>query len=409
MKPRSMTWGLCLSLLAIPLAVQCASTLPESVRASRREPISSTASSRLSTTRTVHGRPPAASRHKTGGNLGSSEADLKTSPGKEAFVRLARQLFGELRKGIQAELEARIQRELGPPSPLQTETVYLEALDAQGKPVEAPVEVQTRELRSLSLPANVAKIRALMGLEDLTLAMYDGLPPRLNAQESKGFLRVYEGADAQAIAMEAKVIIDLKGGEWRTTGGRQTAANAIAIRGLDLDEGLKQNANQTYDDTMYLVVESSSGNLTVFECRMTTESSSKDRGVGRLSSKQVTYVRGLHRGKDPAYRLKTGGAEGTRKGLEGEYRITGANIHSAYSKQTITSRTLLSPNVSLGCQVVAAGKDTFEKHLVLPLDHVNVKEFPYTIVSGEEMTLFKTFLEENGRRSVLVHAIPRES
>jgi hypothetical protein len=176
---------------------------------------------------------------------------------------------------------------------------------------------------------------------------------------------------------------------------------------LDLKRGLVANSNERYDDTLYVVLEAFEAAPEVYEYRMTTESSSDEKGVGRLKSLQVTYVRGLHRRKDPAYRLKGNVAEGTREGLEGTYDIVGANIHSAYSKRPIDGDTPLKPNVSLGCQVVAASKSAFEKSLVFPLDKKGVKQFPYTIVDGAELALFNQTLLEHQQHSVLVHRLPR--
>ena len=91
---------------------------------------------------------------------------------------------------------------------------------------------------------------------------------------------------------------------------------------------LKENWNKTYDDTMYLVLRRLRP-AEVYEYRMTTESSSESKG-GPPESKQVTYVRGKHRGTDPGYRLQGGRpARGSGSRRTTNHR---ANIHSAYSK-----------------------------------------------------------------------------
>jgi len=234
------------------------------------------------------------------------------------------------------------------------------------------------------------------------------VPSTIAPAESEDFRRIYTGDAASAIGMEAKLLVTLKGGEWLEPEREGRVANAVAVRGLDLTRGLVSNSNKTYDDTMYVVLEEPGGEAEVYEYRMTTESSSSEPGVGRLSSKQVTYVRGLHRGKDPAYRLKGNYAEGTRRGQKGTHRIVGANMHSAYSRRPINSETPLSPKVSLGCQVVAAGKRAFERSLVSFLDSKGIKQFPYTIVDGEELALLDRALIEKRRESVLVRRVPRE-
>lgn len=335
------------------------------------------------------------------------ERSADTAQEKDAWRQRAHELVALFRKRIHEDLMARIEQDFGVNAPLQSETVSLEALDEHGRTVEVPVSVETRELRSLTLPANRAKMHALMGEEDLTLALYSGAPATIAPQESKGFMRAYTGEEAEALAMEAKLVITLKGGEWVESGGAGTVANAIAIRGLDMDQGLHDNTNKRYDDTMFVIVEDSGGTYSAYEYRMTTESSSERRGVGRLDSKQVIYVRGLHRGVDPAYKLKGGAAEGTRVQMEGDFKIVGANVHSAYSKRPITSDTPLKENVSLGCQVVAASKPDFEKSMVYTLDKLGVKEFPYTIVDEEELAFLDQSLQEKGKRSLLVHAVSR--
>jgi hypothetical protein len=207
--------------------------------------------------------------------------------------------------------------------------------------------------------------------------------------------------------MEARLLVTLKGGEWSAPQAEQRGANAVAVRGLDMDRGLIANSNKTYDDTMYVILEGGETGTEVYEYRLTTESSDERRGVGRLDAKQVQYVRGLHKGKDPGYRLKTNAAEGSRQGLEGTFQIVGANIHSAYARQPIDSATPLKPNVSLGCQVVASGKRAFEQTLVFVLDKKGIQTFPYTIVNGEELAALDAALQQSRRRSVLVHLVSR--
>jgi len=325
----------------------------------------------------------------------------------DEFKARARALAQELRARIQAELARVIERELGPVQALQLDTISLEALDRRGRTIQVPVTIQARPLRMLMDPTNLPKTDAIVGTGNLALALYDELPEEAPPADSEVFWRKYEGDAARAIEAEARLLVALKGGAWAEPAEARGVANAVAIRGLDFDKGLLSNGNRTYDDTMYLVLHSAGQDPEVYEYRMTTESSSPQRGVGRLDSKQVTYVRGLHRGKDPAYKLKEAAAEGTRTGLEGTYKITGANIHSAYAKRIIDSSTPLSPKVSLGCQVVAAGKKPFEKSLVFLLDEKGIKEFPYTIVDGDELTVLDHALLQHQHQSVLVHAIPR--
>lgn len=318
-------------------------------------------------------------------------------------------LLDALRRRVEAQVQELITREFGAPAPLERESVMLQALDKRGKPIETLIEVEARPLRALNVDAYAPRMRAVMGEDDLTLALYDVLPLAVEpAGEPEGYLRIYAGEDAQALATEAKLIVLMKGGEWREPVGSGAVANAIAVRGLDLDIGLKDNGNMTYDDTMYLIIETPGKETEVHEFRMTTESSSSRKGVGRLNSMQVIYVRGLHRGKDPAYKLKGDAADGTREGMEGAYRILGANVHSAYSRRPIDSTTPLSPNVSLGCQVVAASKRDFERRVVALLDGKGIKEFPYTIIDGEEVELLNDALANRGKHSLLVGGIPRD-
>jgi len=321
--------------------------------------------------------------------------------------RRGRELFGEVRAQIQADFRRTVEREFGPMQALREEQVMLEAVDEHGVKTEVPVLVETRPLRSLTVPQNRAKAYRMLGTDDLAWTLYEGIPRPVSPAESKGFRRIYTGEAASAVAMEAKLLVTLKGGEWVEPNGRGRVANAVAVRGLDLDRGLQTNGNKTYDDTMYVVAEDRDGGTEVYEYRMTTESSSEERGVGRLDSRQVTYVRGLHRGKDPAYRLKGNVAEGTRRGLEGKHSITGANVHSAYTRRTITSETPLSPRVSLGCQVVAASKSAFEQSLVFFLDKKGIKQFPYTIVDGKELAVLDKALRDSQKASVLAHGVPR--
>lgn len=321
--------------------------------------------------------------------------------------RTGQDFLREIREQIQADFRRFVERELGPMQGLQMERVLLEAVDERGVKTNVPVMVETRPLRSLTAPTYAKKAYSMLGTEGLAWTLYEGIPSPVSPAESKGFRRVYTGEAASAVAMEAKLLVTLKGGEWLEPNGRARVANAVAVRGLDLDRGLKTNGNKTYDDTMYVIVEARDGDTEVYEYRMTTESSSEEHGVGRLDSRQVTYVRGLHRGKDPAYRLKGNIAEGTRRGLEGKHTIVGANVHSAYTRRIITSETPLSANVSLGCQVVAASKSAFEQSLVFFLDKKGIKEFPYTIVDGKELALLDRALRDSQKASVLAHGVPR--
>jgi hypothetical protein len=320
----------------------------------------------------------------------------------------ARVIAEQIRERVLTRLQEAIQQNMGPMQALQWETVPLEAVDRKGNIVDIPMNIPTRPLRTLTIPDNTMKTNYIVGSTDnLALTLYDNLPREVEPEETAIFERAYVGEDARAVEAEARLLVSLKGGEWVEPTDGERVANAVAIRGLDLDEGLKPNGNKTYDDTMYLVITEPGHEVEAYEYRMTTESSSTQRGVGRLDSKQVWYVRGLHRGKDPAYRLKGSVAEGTRAGLAGSYQIAGANIHSAYSRRTIDSETPLSPNVSLGCQVIAAGKTQFEKSMVKVLDAKSIKEFPYTIVDGEELSVLDNALAQRQRQSILVHGVPR--
>ncbi len=330
--------------------------------------------------------------------------------GAEALAdlrRTGRAMMGDIRKLIRAELVNVVEREFGPQRALQVDRILLQAMDKKGRVIEIPMDVETRPLRYLADPANAPKTQTVLAPDSFALALYEDLPRPIAPKESKVFRRIYTGDAADAIGMEAKLLVTLKGGEWAEPEGEERAANAVAVRGLDLDRGLLDNGNKTYDDTMYIIVEQSGGESEVYEYRMTTESSSEKEGVGRLDSKQVKYVRGLHRGKDPAYRLKGNQAEGTRLGRKGKHKIVGANMHSAYTKRTITSETPLSPNVSLGCQVVAASKSAFEESLVSFLDKKGVNEFLYTIIDGEELAVLDRALLQNKRWSVLMHGVAR--
>lgn len=326
---------------------------------------------------------------------------------QEKLNERARILAKALSNRMGIDFQERVYQMFGAPAPLQDETVMLEAVDEKGNVTEVPVVVQTRELRSLTDRDVAQKALRLVGEEKLATEFYREVPEPVKAEAENTFQRVYGEVDATAIAMEMRLIVALKGGEWAEPEGNKPAANAIAVRGLDFKKGLQENSNRTYDDTMYLVVEKASASPEAFEYRMTTESSSEDKGVGRLNSKQVVYVRGKHRGTDPAYRLLGNAAPGTRVGLKGEYQITGANIHSAYSRRPIDSETPLKANVSLGCQVVAASKTDFEKAMVKELDQRGVKQFPYTIVDDAELREFNRILKSEGAESVLVYTVAR--
>ena len=394
-----------LVLLLLPLLTQCASTRPEKKEEPPPPPLplADMSLEELRQEILVYLEGHLAS---PGTETAPGDASGKAAS-RDALRKRAQELLAIFRKRVHSDMMARIERDFGLNAPLRSESVQLEAEDEHGRIVEVPVSVETRELRSLTLPSNRAKMHALMGEEDLTLALYSGAPETIAPRESKGFMRAYAGEEASALAMEAKLVITLKGGEWVESDGSGTVANAIAVRGLDMDQGLHDNTNKRYDDTMFVIVEDAQGTFSAYEYRMTTESSSEKRGVGRLDSKQVIYVRGLHRGVDPAYKLKGGAAEGTRVQMEGDFKILGANVHSAYSRRPITSETPLKENVSLGCQVVAASKSDFEKSMVYALDKLGVKEFPYTIVDEEELAFLDESLQEKGKRSLLVHAVSR--
>ncbi len=345
--------------------------------------------------------------------LTKSDNEEKPAKGKSAesrddrLKRRIREITDEIQRRLLIGLQRYVDQKLGPQRPIELDTVPLEAVDKKGKVTEVPISVRMRPLRLLTEPEIAESTSEVLSAENFTLALYENFPPIVIPEDDEGFWRVYQDENARAIKTEVQLLVALKGGDWMETDGTRTVANAVAVRGLDLKLGLKPNGNQTYDDTLYVVIDGPDSITEVLEYRMTTESSSVRRGVGRLDSKQVTYVRGLHRGKDPGYKLKEESAPGTRVGLEGTFTIAGANIHSAYAKREIDSTTPLSPNVSLGCQVVAAGKKPFEQALVSVLDKKGVKEFLYTIVDGTELSILDTALAEKSKRSILVHGIPR--
>lgn len=262
-------------------------------------------------------------------------------------------------------------------------------------------------MRSLTDPRVKPKAQRLLSEDDLALELYAHVPEPIRSKDQALNMRVYTGEDAAAIAMEARLIVSLKGGEWAEAETGQPVANTIAVRGLDLTRGLIENSNKTYDDTVYVVIELRDATPEVYEFRMTTESSNPRKGVGRLDSRQVYYRRGLHKGKDPAFRLVGNAAPGTRSGMQGQFEITGANIHSAYTRRPIDSATPLSPNVSLGCQVIAASKAEFERRFIALFDRNEIREFPYTIVEDTELAELDRILREESASSVLVEAVPR--
>lgn len=335
------------------------------------------------------------------------DKDAKLTP--EELKERAREVLRSLRDRLFVQLQEVVQNELGAMQAIETETVVLDALDKRGRLVQIPQAIPARPLRMLTAPETAAKTGTILAIGSPALALYDEIPSDMEPETTKGFLRQYTGDAAAAIETEAKLLVTLKGGEWVEPTTEAPVANVIAVRGLDLDRGLGENGNQRYDDTMYVIVRSPTGDVEVYEYRMTTESSSSKKGVGRLSSKQVWYLRGKHKKRDPAYQLKGGSAEGTRVGQEGSYRILGANIHSAYSRRPITSETPLPENVSLGCQVVAAGKSDFEKELVKMLDKLGITAFPYTIIEDAEIGVLEAALAKNQKQSVLADALPRKS
>lgn len=315
----------------------------------------------------------------------------------------------ELRARIHQALSENIAQQMGMPPKPRDETVKLEAIDEAGNPTEVQFTTTVRPLRSLTEAAVARSTSSLLETDGIALRLYNDIPDPLKPTDALLFRRHYVREAAEAIAMEARLIIELKGGLWNTEFVDGVAANALAIRGLDLDRGLSENSNRTYDDTLYMILEYQDNPTEVYEYRMTTESSSTEKGVGRLQSRQVIYIRGLHRGKDPAFRLEGNAAKGTRLGSEGVYDITGANIHSAYTSRIINSDTPLSPNVSLGCQVIAASKTDFEENMITLLDSKRVARFPYTIVGNDEIQYLDQLLREKGKTSVLVRALPRKA
>jgi hypothetical protein len=319
----------------------------------------------------------------------------------------ARKVVAAVREWLEEEFRKSLNAKFGVSEPLQEETVMLEAVSTDGVVTEVPVVVKTRRLRSLTDPDLAPVALGILGEDNFAIELYANVPDPIAPNRTAYNQRVYSGDAADAIAMEAKLIVTLKGGEWTSTPDEEIATNAIAIRGLDLEMGLSVNTNKTYDDTLYVVMERSNEPTEVHEFRMTTESSNSREGVGRLDSKQVYYRRGLHKGVDFAYRLVGEAALGTRAGLEGEYQITGANIHSAYTSRRIDSTTPLSPNVSLGCQVIAMSKGEFEENFVGLLDGKDVQRFSYTIVEGTEIAEFDRILRSHTTSSILVRALPR--
>ena len=339
-----------------------------------------------------------------------AERDRRVAAGEPVGLPRLQAEIAKLRQDfnarVQEDFKNQVEQELGI-APEREETVTLEAIDADGNTVEIPYTTNVRPLRNLTDARVRRGAQSLMDTDSLALDLYDIVPEPIVFDDRIPFRRHYTGEHARAIAMEARLIVELKGGEWAEPppGGR--VANAIAVRGLDLDIGFKENTNQRYDDTMYIVIDYADGASETYEYRMTTESSSNERGVGRLHSRQVTYVRGLHRGKDPAFRLKGNSARGSRVGREGEFDIVGANIHSAYSRRPITSESPLPNNVSLGCQVIAAGKADFETSFIQLLDAKGIKQFLYTIVANGEVEVFNELVTNGGQQSVLIDRLPR--
>lgn len=353
----------------------------------------------------------AAPQSKKNARGAGKTSGARQSPGtlEDRLQQRAREIGERIRERVFAELYRLIDAKLGPPLPSESETIQLDATDKRGTIFQVPVTVRMRPLRLLTDPATAEQTASILDVGEIAVTLYDNLPDPVKPMDDEGFWRMYAADDAEAIKSEAKLLVSFKGGEWREPNSTHAVANVVAVRGLDLDLGLKPNGNKTYDDTMYVIVDAPSKNTEVYEFRMTTESSSTNRGVGRLDSKQVTYVRGLHRGKDPAYRLRDDSAPGTRSGIEGTVAILGANIHSAYAKRAIDSATPLAPNVSLGCQVIASSKKAFEQALIQQLDKKGIKEFPYTIIDGDELLVFERALERKAKRSVLAYGIARDA
>lgn len=331
----------------------------------------------------------------------------RSTAGDPSLAERAREIIAAIRKEVENDYQNKLNSMFGVPEPLIDETVELEAVDENGDVAEVPVVVKTRQLRSLTDPEVTPAATRLLADDDLAAELYENVPQSVEPEKIQYNERIYTAAAADAIAMEVRLIVSLKGGEWVSAVGNATAANAVAIRGLDLTHGLTENSNQTYDDTVFMIFASANGDTEVHEFRMTTESSNNKVGVGRLNSKQVFYQRGLHRGKDPAFRLLGNAAPGTRVGRKGEFQITGANIHSAYTSRRIDSTTPLSPNVSLGCQVIAASKPEFERIFVRMLEQRGVRQFPYMIVEDDEVREFERLLNEQSVDSILVRALPR--
>jgi len=179
-------------------------------------------------------------RQRRSGELPGTESGER-GPLAQAVRNRAEEVMAELRQRLRDDMNVAVQEMFGLPEPLREERVRLEAVDAEGNVREAPVVVQTRKLRSLTAPDVSRKTFRLLSEDGLALELYEGIPEPIEPEQSMRFLRAYTGDDAEAIAMEARLIVTLKGGEWAEPEGDKPAGNAIAVRGLDLS-GVLQGA-----------------------------------------------------------------------------------------------------------------------------------------------------------------------
>ncbi len=120
---------------------------------------------------------------------------------------------GQLIERVQSELQSAIVKEFGPPQSARNEEVALEALDSRGNVIEVPVTVETRPLRRISDRDNAARLPMVLGLGRPVVAGYEGLLGRVTSTDSGFYRRIYTGDAADAIALESRTLVLLKGGE----------------------------------------------------------------------------------------------------------------------------------------------------------------------------------------------------
>lgn len=295
-------------------------------------------------------------------------------------------------------------------------TIQVEQTNIQGEPVfdkEGNVILQdyqaedVRELRNISDDLYRDKTREILSSDKgkkLIGAQKDTLP-ETKGQRLNNWCTEYSGASARQLGRELMALVALKGGVWREPQEGRTIVNAVAIRGRDFDKGLCNNDRKNYDDTLFLVkdtTKNTSSTSLIREYRITTESSNPMDGVGKLASKQFVYLEGLHKAQYPAYRMKGGSGEGTRNGQSGKAAISGANLHSSMrlDGNAVNSDFPLPQNMSLGCQVVACSQTQFEADVISFVKPA--VEFPYTIAESSEAQMIVDGCSEKNTTSMLL-------